>query len=98
MGGGSIQLYMLSSQLRAYHIVGIQHVLTEVSGTIKIGPWGFESDNFHFKTICNMFDHTTEEKPKGKKKQNKTLKTDIGPKQASVDIYMLIDSKSIIES
>lgn len=64
-GGGSIQLYVLSSQLRAYHIVGIQHVLTEVSGTIKIGPWAFEFDNFHFKTICNMFDHTTEEKPKG---------------------------------
>lgn len=45
-----------------------------------------------------MFDHTTEEKPKQERKQNKTLKTDIGPKQASVDIYMLIDPESIIES
>lgn len=97
-GGGSIQLYTLSPQLHAYHMVGIQHILTEVSGTIKIGPWAFESDNFHFKTICSVFDHTTEEKPKQERKQNKTLKTDIGPKQANVDIYMLIDPKSITES
>lgn len=93
-GGGSIQLYMLSSQLHACHIICIQHA----SGTIKIGPWAFESDNFHFKTIRNMLDHTTEGKPKEKKTQNKTLKTDTRPKQASVDIYMLIDPESIIES
>lgn len=86
-GRGSIYLYMLSSQLSVYHIVGIQHILTGISGTIGL-VLGFWSDHFYFKNICNRFDHTSGGKWKQERKQNKTLKADMGPKQTSVDMYV----------